>query len=337
MTDTAYSPRVFGAYNKDDHARLLSSSGGIFHALAKAVIEQNGVVYGAVLEAENESYNCHHQRCDRIIELYSLLGSKYIQSALRNIFANVKRDLLENRKVLFCGTPCQVAGLAHFLGKRYENLILVDFVCHGVPSKFLLDKVISEEGTEMPVKVEFRNKKFGWQNYAFKLSYRDGRNVYRTRYESDFMKLYLTNAYMRPSCYRCPFKGKNLSDVTLGDFWGAERFDAYHKEDLEMGISLVVANTLKGQQILIELGEAIVLREIDMTYFDNANFSYRQTPDKPLDRNKLNVMLNSATAKEILTYYRSFDFARELIRKIRRKVRRNLKHNHQPVMREEPK
>lgn len=311
---------IYGAYNKDDNVRLKSSSGGIFHALAKCIIAEGGIVYGAVLERKGDSFICHHQRCNSIAELESLLGSKYLQSSLGNTFCEIKELLTQNRTVLFCGTPCQVSGLKSYLGNSYNNLFLIDFVCHGVPKKQLLEKVISEEGTAGLSAIEFRNKKFGWQNYSFALFYENGNSIYRTRYECDFMKLYLTNAYLRPSCYKCRNKQNYHSDITLGDFWGIEKYKVFSPEDLQKGMSIMVVNSEKGHLFLEKMKDDLFTWSIGREYFQNANISYRESSLKPFDWKKLNRMLDTVSSKEIMQYYMRYNEIRTLIYKVFRKL-----------------
>ena len=318
MNNVEKFPKVYGAYNIIDEERLKSSSGGIFYAIARYVIESNGVVFGATLDLNNNEVLCYHKKCNNMQTLDDLLGSKYIQSSLGNIFSEIKNLLEQNIAVLFCGSPCQVSGLSKYLGKEYEKLFLIDFICHGVPNKYLLEKVIMEEGNGWPKKIEFRNKKYGWRNYSMAFYYQDKQVIYRSQKESNFMKLYLTDAYLRPSCYKCKNRNKRFSDITIGDFWGSEHY-FYGEENLQRGLSLIVVNTIKGEKILRKLETFIKLKEINMSYFKYSNLSYRLDSVKPFDIKKMNKLLYSISSKNIIKYYEKTNFLRRLIEKIKRR------------------
>lgn len=133
---------TFALKNKNEAVRMQSSSGGLFTILAEGILRENGVVYGAVF---NEEWNVIHTRIDSTEELHRLRGSKYVQSVIGDIFKQVREDLKANKKVLFSGSPCQVAGLNAFLRKEYDNLTTVDFVCHGVPNPRIWEEYLQGE------------------------------------------------------------------------------------------------------------------------------------------------------------------------------------------------
>ena len=164
--------KVYGAYHKDDEIRIRSSSGGVFAGLANYIIDNNGIVFGAKLSKNLGGFECNHVKCNKKEDIETLQGSKYIPSKLQNTYFDVKKYLEKGRKILFCGTPCQVAGLLSFLDKPYENLYTVDFICHGIPTPKLLKKVIEEEKDFEKIQdVRFRDKTMGWENYSFLLKF----------------------------------------------------------------------------------------------------------------------------------------------------------------------
>ena len=256
--------QIFACINKDDNIRLKSSSGGAFYLMAKWVIEQGGVVFGARF---NDDWQVVHDYCDNLIDLIPLLASKYVQSKIGDSFKKAKAFLDDNRKVLFCGTPCQIAGLRNYLKKDYNNLITVDFACHGVASpgvwtEFL--KTISN-GREIE-KISFRDKTESWLTYSFKIDFKDGSQYRKVCYDEPFMRGFLQNVYLRPSCYECNFKGLDRkSDFTIADFWGVnkampEMFD-------NKGTSIIILHTENAQNMWNDI---------------KSEFNYKETDEKSL-------------------------------------------------------
>lgn len=230
----AYAVRVT-QYEQD------SSSGGVFSALAEKVLCEGGVVFGAAFD---DGLRLQHIKVDDSSMLGHLRGSKYVQSDVGDIYRQVKDELSEGRKVLFSGTPCQVAGLHNFLGKDYPELFTVDLACHGVPSPKVWDRYVREKGDGL-LGVKFRDKSDGWRKYNIAYIYKD--RTERIRFDKDpYMLLFLQNISLRPSCYDCAFRnGANYSDVTLADFWSVA--DAVPQMNDGMGVSAVIVNTLKGK------------------------------------------------------------------------------------------
>lgn len=178
---------VYAAFNKNEEVRMQSSSGGIFTALAEPIIKEGGVVFGARF---NEDWEVVHDYVETVEGLSAFRGSKYVQSRIGCTFSQAEQFLKQGRKVLFSGTPCQIAGLKLFLRKEYENLLSVDFICHGVPSpgvwRQYLNEFIVYQGNKKKIsffpskpiilnsirdisRIEFRNKRLGWKKYSFAL------------------------------------------------------------------------------------------------------------------------------------------------------------------------
>lgn len=255
--------KVYAVKNRKEEIRKQSSSGGVFTFLAEKVLKEGGVVFGARFD---EYWGVKHDFTESIEGLDAFRGSKYVQSRIEDNFLKVEAFLKDDRKVLFCGTPCQVAGLKRFLRKEYENLLTVDFVCHGVPSpgvwRNYLDETIARMCDKNSVSsdpiskenarvesISFRNKCLGWKKYSFALTLsattRSGakNTVSLSEVFSDntFMSGFLANLYLRPSCYACPAKcGKSGSDITIGDLWGAPSIIGNADDD--RGTSLVLVN-----------------------------------------------------------------------------------------------
>lgn len=239
--------KVYVAKNTNEKVRMESSSGGIFTSIAEQILSEGGIVFGAKF---NEQWEVVHDYTETIEGLAAFRGSKYVQSRIGNTYQQARFFLNKGRKVLFTGTPCQILGLKNFLGREYENLLTVDFVCHGVPSlkvwRHYLRDVLScrEEKKDLTLsyqnskevimeKIEFRSKSTGWKNYSFALTFKErianGKQdlvVFSSiAWENSFMKGFLSDLYLRPSCYHCFVKGfRSQSEMTIADAWGIEHY-----------------------------------------------------------------------------------------------------------------
>lgn len=237
--------KVFAALARNDGLRETSSSGGVFYLLARWVLRNHGVVFGA---AYDERMVVKHIAVCSEEGLVRLQGSKYVQSQVGNTYLET-RSLLENGKqVLYSGTPCQIAGLRAFLKKDYDRLLAVDILCHGVPSpevfRLYVDNLQQKHGKRV-VDVRFRSKNLGWKNYCTQVLFEDGSSS--TELKDTYMDGFLKNTYLRESCYQCLYaKAERVGDITLGDFWGYQETAPEHIEDDNRGISLVMVNTESG-------------------------------------------------------------------------------------------
>ena len=244
-------PAVFAAWNRDNKIRKDSTSGGVFSALAEYVLEGGGVVYGAALDGKQR---LRHVACFRKEDLWRLRGAKYVQSDLGLIFRDVKKTL-ETRTVLFSGTPCQVDGLYRYLGKRPENLITCDLVCHGVPSPGVWEdmaRAIEQKKGKSLQTVRFRNKVEGWKNSHFTTVYDDGTVDSAPLMSTEYGRAFGRALFLRPCCHRCAYTNLNRpGDFTLGDFWGLQPEEL--PEQQEKGISLLLVNTAHGSHIFDQL------------------------------------------------------------------------------------
>lgn len=264
------------AINRNEEIRLQSSSGGIFTLLAEQVIAEGGVVFGARFDKD---WSVIHAWTDTVEGLAAFRGSKYVQSRIGDTYREAKEFLKQGRKVLFSGTPCQIAGLKKFLCKEYNNLLTVDFICHGVPSpgvwqrylNELREELRAERGVgkntvpssmdELPVitGISFRDKTNGWKKYGFRLRYaawaapnsvsssanKEEKEFLQPFPHNPFMRGFLADVYLRPSCYACSAKsGKSGSDITIADAWGMDCFAVEHDDD--KGACYVLENTAKG-------------------------------------------------------------------------------------------
>ncbi len=249
-------PMAFAVKNRSMAIREESSSGGVFTALAEAVLNKGGVVCAAKYDAD---FSVVHDFARSVHDLAAFRGAKYAQSKPEHCFSEIKRLLRDGATVLFVGTPCQVAGLSAYLGKPDANLILVDMICHGVPSpkvwQHYLDERKEIDAPRSVLKsVNLRHKGSGWSRYKYsvEMTYADGYRYCVPQGQDWFMRGFTENLYLRPSCENCHFKGlRRCSDLTLGDFWGI--WDLSPAFDDNRGISLLLIHSQRGSIIWNEV------------------------------------------------------------------------------------
>ena len=249
--------KVYLAYASNYAERMTSSSGGAFAVLANAVLVSGGIVCGACFNPDME---VEHIIISNQEELKKVKGTKYVQSNINNTFQQIEIALKQDKKVLFSGTPCQVAGLRAFLGQDYEKLTCVDLICHGVPSpEVWQDYMVSISTNKKVDYVNFRVKNTELKTTQIVYYMNDERSMIEEKNESLYMKGFIQNLYVRPSCFQCKFKGNNrLSDITIGDFWSAKEFHADIAD--EYGNSVLIVRTKKGQELLEQIKSELVIK-----------------------------------------------------------------------------
>lgn len=273
-------PQAYACYNKDESIRKESSSGGVFTLLASLVIEKGGIVYGASFNNENM---VEHIEIDNANDLNKLRGSKYVQSKIENTYSKVKDYLNQERLVYFSGTPCQIDGLLAFLNKRYDNLILQDIVCHGVPSPKVWKKYLEQFNIEEDAKISFRDKSTGWDSYSFTIDQKE--KFTQLSSQNEYMKVFLKDLCLRPSCYDCHSKSLHRnSDITLADFWGIKNIcpELYDNK----GTSLVFINSKKGKELFENIKQDIEYKEVNIEDASKYNPSSYKSVSMPDKRNK---------------------------------------------------
>jgi len=235
---------VYASKATDEGVRMQSSSGGIFTLLAEEIIRRGGVVFGARFDASWRVVHAFAETCE---ELSALRGTKYVQSVIGDTYTQARNFLRQGRWVLFTGTPCQVAGLKHFLRYDSERLLTAEVVCHGVPSPRVWRTYLNEltPKGERITRVEMRDKSTGWSTYTMRIA-SDKRMLYEGKAGRNvFSRGFLADFYLRPSCHACPAKqGRSGADFTLGDFWGIRTL--HPPMDDDRGVSLVCIHTAKG-------------------------------------------------------------------------------------------
>lgn len=264
-------PQAFAAMNREPDIRLSSTSGGVFTALSEYVLNLGGFICGAIF---SEGFSVKHIVTNKHQDLAKMRGSKYVQSDTTGIYLEVKKLLDSGVYVLFSGCPCQIAALKSYLNCEYDNLLCVDVICHGIPgeSSWKTYMALQEEKYKGKIiDVAFRNKAYGWHRSSMRLTF-DHNHIYQEPITSDYYYYYgfLGNVFLKESCYHCQFRDfKSGSDITLGDFWGAEvSLSAF---DDNKGLSAVLVHTKKGKQLFDQLPLERVQVDIDTILSGNRN------------------------------------------------------------------
>lgn len=259
--------KAYACYSGDENIRAKSSSGGVFSMLAAKVLAEGGVVFGADFDGE---FRVRHAFVESEKELDRLRRSKYVQSDIGNTFREASDFLKLGRKVMFCGTPCQIAGLKAYLGREYPALLTCDLACHGVPSplvwrmylEFIKDKYKSALKS-----VSFRDKSTGWNDSSMRIEFKNGsRYMDRVKRETFFIG-FGKSIFSRKSCFDCRFRiGNTKADITLADFWGIDRQGSAEYSD-NKGVSLVITHTQAGEAALSAIDGDVCVSERE---FDEA-------------------------------------------------------------------
>lgn len=287
---------TLAAINKNENDRTNSSSGGVFIKLAEGILAKGGVVFGAVFD---ENWNVKHSYADSISLVHSMMGSKYVQSEIGNSYLNAKKFLDSGRQVLFSGTPCQIAGLKHYLNRSYDNLLCVEVVCHGVPSPLLWQKYLESIDTDKTriAQINFRDKRNGWKNFGLSISFKDNEShsIYESTAENVYMRMFLSNRSLRPSCFNCKAKaGKSKADIGIGDFWGIEKIA--NNIPSHNGVSLLLSYTEKGLEEINKLD--IFARKVSYLDVIELNYPIVRSVPVPAKQNKFwNLVLNRNLSK----------------------------------------
>lgn len=304
-------------FNYDDNEKLKSSSGAIFSLLADYVLDNNGIVIGAAFDKDNK---LKHVAVESKKDLDKLKGSKYLQSDLNNIFTYIKENI-KDRKILFVGTPCQVAGVKAIINNK--NLLCVDLICHGVPSPKLFDKYIKElesKNNDSLLNYNFRDKSTGWDTYSNTASFKNN-NISELSKNNKYMNLFLSDVALRESCYNCNFKvGNKYSDITLGDFWGVQNYypEMYNKK----GVSAIIINTELGKEAFNSIKNNIEYKSCKLDEIIAGNPSLKFSGKIPKNREQFFLELDSKSIDYLCSKYKKKS---SLIRRMLGKVKRIVK------------
>ena len=287
-----------------------SSSGGVFYQLSQNIINRGGYVFACNLDDQKHA---KHDVFSNINEITGFMGSKYIQSQISYILPVLKRYLDNGNLCLFVGTGCQIASVKTYLGKEYNNLYTVNIVCHGVPSNIIYDKYLDyvEKTKKEKVKtIKFRHKSAN--SYGILIN-----DKYFYDAKSDiFYNLYLSNLFLRPSCYNCKFKeSKSCSDITIGDAWN-EKTQIFDKTK---GASLLVINSYKGHELYRDICDSFLIDNLDGWSFGK-QFSYSKSPIRPSDY----LISFEKIKKHKIKSFRDKLFSKNIFRRVFRYIKRRI-------------
>lgn len=323
--------KVFAAKNKDEEVRRLSSSGGIFSAIAEIIIRKGGVVFGVRFD---DKWDVVHDKTDILAGINNFRGSKYVQSRNGESYQLIKELLIQDKYVLYSGTPCQVSGLLNYLGKKYEKLITVDFACHGVGSPKIwrewLYSNLDQWGINCPSYISFRYKYPTAKNFSFAIIADNNKTQILKRKQNSYFSGYLNNLFTRPCCFKCPVKKQYRSDFTLADFWGLQYVHPYFED--RKGISAVHVNSEKA----FEIFKKCDLNYVETTYevVKNNNPNYENSAEPSVLSNlfwKLYYKRGISSLNILLNLQNNIDFIFypfTLIKKVARRINHFL--NSQP-------
>lgn len=287
---------VYAAKAKDDALRKESSSGGIFSLLSRQIISDGGIVYGAAIR-ESDLSVCHCS-AENEVELSWLRGSKYVQSDVGDTYGRVRSQLDAGRKVLFSGTPCQVAALRNFLGRDYENLVCVDVICHAAPSPMAWKKYLEKRAAASATgrdsarptavidrRISFRSKNCGWKRYSLSLRFANNKEYLRDLQTDAFLRGFLAELYNRPSCHQCSVRElRSGADITLGDYWNVHHH--FPEMDDDVGTSVVLVDSDGGAVLLKRILPFCDMVESDYADVRRTNPAVYCSPSPHVKRSK---------------------------------------------------
>ena len=298
------TPQTIAAFAKDESIRLESSSGGIFSILAEKILDEGGIVAGV---AQITPTKFSHIIIDKKNELDKLRGTKYIQADTGFVYREIRTHLKSGRKVLFSGTPCQIAALYAVLGRTvYNNLYTIDIVCYGTPSVKVFEKYVAElecKKNDSLQKILFRDKKKGWNQYSLTHLFKSGKTISVQNIQSLYMSLMLSNICSNQSCAKCHYrKLPRVADITLGDYWGVSKI---HPEmDDNKGTSLVLLNTEHGKVLFTQVVSRIILIESKLEFAVTGNPCIVRSSKPHPKRNDFFEFLNQNSLEELTKKYK---------------------------------
>ncbi len=296
-----------------------SSSGGLFYSFASYAIQNGGVAFGAAFQQDGYLYL---QSAATMDKLKNLLGSKYVQCRAEEVYKTVKEYCADGKRVVFCSTPCQCNALLRYMrGHHPDNLLIMDFICHGVPGESVWKSYLDYRTQgKAATDISFRDKRISWGDYGMRIAYGQAEEYFCRHQEDPFMRLFLANRILRPSCHRCRAKGENrVADITLGDFWGIDG-----EREAKAGCSVMMTRTENGEKWCSKVCGDFSLQEISLERAIRNNSNYLQSCGIPFQRTKV-LRLAEQNPTELFEHvgeYVCTSFAEKVIRKVIRETRK---------------
>lgn len=319
-----YSTEAYVLYQADEHKRRKGSSGDVFGALAEAMQESGNAVGGIVMDGD--SYGASWQLSDNAAALEGLYGSKYIQADISRAYQQLSELVSQGKSALVSGTPCQIEAMRKYPGLGTKQIVYVDVVCHGVPSPKIFRRYVEEWEAKEQSKVtyvSFRDKQRGWRDFSLKLRFKNGREILQSHKEDPFMRLFLRDRILRPSCYQCPYRRiDHPGDLTLADCWGVRGL--CQDLDDDKGLSLVLANTERGKKMIAELMQRGVLqgRSLPLDQAIKANANLTAQPALTGERSACFTAMNQCSVEELAERYAKVSWKEGIKEKIKNVLRR---------------
>lgn len=303
--------KAFYGWHKDSDVLFNSSSGGAFHAIADEVLKKNGAVYGAVY---SNDYRDIVFKCTDEVSLISMQKSKYTVSNCSEVYDDIRKKLEAGRTVLFCGAPCQCAGLKAVFGDKYDKLITCDFVCGGFPSLLFYREhlaALEEKFSSEITGIDFRPKQWGWRRYRIFVKFANNKKYIKRDFADSYFALFNKKSSVRTSCETCHYYHFHRSDITIADFWGWRYIKGLKR--YKKGMSMIICNTQKGYSLFSDINDfnRFELSLDDITYtvrpkmsrqdvlkknkefFDLADkYGFEKAADKVYDSNEVHYICN---------------------------------------------
>ncbi len=284
-----HAKKAFYGYNSDPEKRNSGTSGGVFFEIAAFCLKQGFLVSGCIWD---EHWNPVHVLTDNIKIVEKMQRSKYSQSNIAGVLEPIKKALNEGRKVLFSGTPCQIAAVRSFVGER-KNLICVGVICHGVASRKIwrmyLDSLRNQYGEIADLRMREKSG-LQWSKYSLFVEFEDGKKIILSKPENgQFMQCFQESLYVSARCTSCQYKGDSISaDIIIGDGWGQNPI-AKSMDDGK-GLSCVLLLTQNG----VELWDCI-----------NHNFIAKEATAEMVAQGNTRLILPSKKNPRTRRFYRA--------------------------------
>lgn len=300
------SVKCYGLLHKDDDIRWQSTSGGFFTSLALWCVKNGGYCAGAIYD---DNMNVKHILTNKIEGINALRQSKYVQSDTSSIYKETKSLLQKGEKVLFCGTPCQVAALKTYLHSSYSDLITMDFICCGISSPFVYDKYkdwLENKYKSRIIRIWFKNKKEGWHRIGTEVEFKNGKKYFRIGSRERYMIAFVVDGLdMRDSCSFCKYrKVPHNSDFTVGDFWGIEKL--YPELDDNKGISALIINSQKGQDAFYRIQDDFNTFDTNIEEIAKGNFTIYKSKKPHKNREVFLKAIKTISFEKAMNLYSSY-------------------------------
>ena len=294
---------AYAVFAKNEQDRFRSASGGIFYQMAEWMIEHNGYVCGSIW---NKKWEATHIVTNNMEDIVKMQGSKYVESNLNNCYQQIMKLIKEGKKVLFSGTPCQVAGIKSLLGEN-QNLFTCSIICEGVPSTKVWKKYVKNLEKKQNSKLQYVNFKYkgkaGWLHPNSRYIFENNKKIEKIAYEEDLYGLgFVKNLFNRNSCQHCQYKACNSkADIIIGDLWGTD-YDLL-KKSKNKGLSVLIKMNSKFDNILNDLQEKIFFKKILTTDAIKSNYTLMNCAKQNENRKKFFRELDSKNIEDNINNY----------------------------------